>query len=73
LSWPLLITVFSVSGQKKWVFGHFYFKSGQPESIAAQGFAGSLATFPLLFLIKCDKKINKYIKVCEKKRVFDQS
>ena len=24
--------------QKKWVFARFYFKSGQPETIGAQGF-----------------------------------
>jgi hypothetical protein len=42
--------------KKKWVFGQKFFKSGQPETLAAQGFAGFLPTFPLFFLIKREKK-----------------
>lgn len=38
------------------LFAHFYFKSGQAETLGAQGFAGFLATCPLFFLIKCEKK-----------------
>lgn len=37
------------------LFAHFYFKSGQAETLGAQGFAGFLATWPLFFLIKCEK------------------
>ncbi|MDB7924826.1 hypothetical protein [Flavonifractor plautii] len=38
------------------LFAHFYFKSGQAETLAPQGFAGFLAICPLFFLIKCEKK-----------------
>ena len=41
------------------LFAHFYFKSGQAETLAPQGFAGFLATCPLIFLIKCEKKYYK--------------
>lgn len=39
----------SVFGQKKWVFGQFFLKSGQPETVGAQGFAGFLANWPIIF------------------------
>lgn len=42
--------------QKKWVFARFYFKSGQPETVGAQGFAGFLPTFPLFLLFNAKKK-----------------
>jgi len=31
------------------ISGHFYFKSGQPKTVGAQGIAGFVATFPLFF------------------------
>lgn len=43
------------------LFAHFYFKSGQAETLAPQGLAGFLATCPLFFLIKCEKNIKNYI------------
>ncbi len=49
------------------LFAHFYFKSGQAETLAPQGFAGFLATCPLFFLIKCEKKILKIIYKWKKK------
>lgn len=48
-------------GQKKWVFGQFYFKSGQRETVAVQGFAGFMATFPLFSLFNVKKKFVNYI------------
>jgi len=48
-------------GQKKWAFGHFYLKSGQRETVAPQGFAGFVATFPLFSLISVKKKYVIYI------------
>ena len=50
-----------VFGQKKWVSARFYFKSGQLETVAAQGFAGFLPTFPLFSLISVRKKVINYI------------
>ena len=49
------------------LFAHFYFKSGQAETLAPQGFAGCLAICPLFFLIKCEKKILKIIYKWKKK------
>ncbi len=49
------------------LFAHFYFKSGQAETLAPQGFAGFLAICPLFFLIKCEKKILKIIYKWKKK------
>ena len=48
-------------GQKKWVSARFYFKSGQPKTVGAQGFAGFLPTFPLFSLISVRKKVINYI------------
>ncbi len=48
-------------GQKKWAFGQFYLKSGQRETVEAQGFAGFVATFPLFSLISVKKKYVIYI------------
>ena len=38
------------------LFAHFYFKSGQAETLAPQGFAGFLATCPLFFLSIFEKE-----------------
>lgn len=59
--------------RKKWVFARFYFKSGQAETVAAQGFAGSLPTFPLFSLSKREKNSIKLYITDEKKWVFGQS
>nr|DAN55638.1 MAG TPA: hypothetical protein [Bacteriophage sp.] len=58
--------------RKKWVFARFYFKSGQAETVAAQGFAGSLPTFPLFSLSKREKNNIKLYISDEKKWVFGQ-
>ena len=42
---------------------HLFLKSGQPETVAAQGFAGFLPTFPLFFTLKREKKVKKINKV----------
>lgn len=52
---------------KIWPFAHFLptfiFKSGQAETVAPQGFAGFLATFPLFSLhLNTKKNIKNYIK-----------
>lgn len=67
-------------GQKKWAFARFYFKSDQAETLEPCGFAGSLPTFPLFFLIyfKKVKYIKNYINVknkiyYRKKWAFDQN
>lgn len=50
---------------ENWPFAHFLptfiFKSGQAETVAPQGFAGFLATFPLFSSLKCEKNIKIYI------------
>lgn len=51
----------TVLAKKKWVFGRFYLKSGQAETVGTQGFAGFLPTFPLFSLISVKKKCKKYI------------
>jgi len=43
--------------QKMWAFAHFYFKSGQPETVGAQGISGFLPTFPLFFSISMIKNL----------------
>lgn len=48
-------------GQKKWVFGRFYFKNDQRETVEPQGFAGFVATFPLFSLFNVKKKFVNYI------------
>jgi hypothetical protein len=54
--------VYGRKARKKWVFARFYFKSGQAKTVAAQGFAGSLPTFPLFSLSKREKNsIKLYI------------
>jgi hypothetical protein len=53
--------VYGRKARKKWVFARFYFKSGQAETVAAQGFAGSLPTFPLFSLSKREKIVSNYI------------
>lgn len=58
---PVLERCTDVFAQKKWVFGRFYFKSGQLETVGAQGFAGFLPTFPLFSLISVSKKVINYI------------
>ena len=50
-----------VFARKKWVSAQFDFKSGQPETVGAQGFAGFLPTFPLFSLISVRKKVINYI------------
>lgn len=56
---------------KNWPFAHFLptfiFKSGQAETVAPQGFAGFLATFPLFSLHLNAKKILKFIYKWKKK------
>lgn len=51
--------------RKNWPFAHFLptfiFKSGQAETVGAQGFAGFLATFPLFYLHLNAKKMLKII------------
>lgn len=69
------------SGQKKWANGHFFFKSGQPESLEPQGFRAFLAKNPLFFINNPKKlklytivyKIKNINKVCEKNWAFDQN
>lgn len=64
--------VYGRKARKKWVFAQFYFKSGQPETVAAQDFAGSLPTFPLFSLSKREKNNIKLYISDEKKWVFGQ-
>lgn len=47
---------------KKWVFGRFYLKSGQAETVGTQGFAGFLPTFPLFSLISVKKNVKNIYK-----------
>lgn len=63
---PVLERCTDVFAQKKWVSARFYFKSGQPETVGAQGFAGFLPTFPLFSLISVRKKSNKLYIIGEK-------
>jgi hypothetical protein len=78
--WSERVVAILRRGHFFWPFGHFFYESGQAETVGAQGFAGFLAIWPLFFSIGVKKmKIKEYFKiannkrVCEKKWVFGQS
>ncbi len=59
--WKILKNL--VSAQKKWAFGQKNLKSGQAETVAAQGFAGFLPIFPLFLYTIMRKIVKIYIKL----------